>query len=131
MMASISFDDVLKLAEQLPEQEQNRLIYRLRLWQAAQQPPAEAAPQAEPLRDLGYLKRGAEYVDSYRSPTREELLAEAEALRQQPARAEDRLLGRYASPQAAALSAEEFHAQIHAIASEWEQELDDYLDDDS
>lgn len=131
-MADVSFDDVLKLAEQLTENEQNKLIYTLRLKQEAHKPQSAATPEeAELLRDTWFLKRGSEYVDYYRSPTREELLRDAEDLRQTSPRPEDRLLGKYASPDIPEMSEEEFHAQMHAIATGWEQELDEFHDDKS
>ena len=39
------------------------------------------------------------------------------------------LYGKYANPNAPEMTEEEFHAQLHAMATEWEQELDD-LDTD-
>lgn len=130
-MADISFDDVLKLAEQLPEDEQNRLIYNLRLKQRAQKPLPPVSADTEPVHDRWYAQRGSEYVDSYRSPTRAELVSEVDVLRQKPVRAENRLLGKYANPNSPNMSAEEFHAQMHAIATEWEQELDEFDADES
>jgi hypothetical protein len=130
-MADIHFDDVLKLAEQLPENEQNKLIYTLRLKQKAQKPLSPSKSDAKPVQDRWYAQRGSEYVDSYRNPTREELLGEVGILRQMPARAENHLLGKYANPTIPEMSAEEFHAQMHVIVSEWEQELDEFDTDKS
>ena len=130
-MADISFDDVLKLAEQLPEDEQNRLIYKLRLKQESQKPLPPSTAEAEPVRDRWYAQRGSEYVDSYRSPTREELLSDVDILRQKPVAAANRLLGKYANANIPEMSEEEFHAQMHAIATEWEQELDEFNADES
>jgi hypothetical protein len=130
-MADIRFDDVLKLAEQLPEDEQNKLIYNLRLKQRAQKPLPPVRENTEPLHDRWYAQRGSEYVNSYRSPTREELVSEVDVLRQKPVRAENRLLGKYANPNSPDMSTEEFHAQMHAIATEWEQELDEFDADKS
>ena len=130
-MADISFDDVLKLAEKLPENEQNKLIYTLRLKQKVQQPPQSPTGEADPVHDRWYAQRGSEYVDTYRNPTREELLIDVETLRQTPAHADNRLLGKYANPNIPDMSEEEFHAQMHAIATEWEQELDEFYDDES
>jgi hypothetical protein len=130
-MANIRFDDVLKLAEQLPEDEQNRLIYNLRLKQRAQKHLPHVDADTEPVRDRWYAQRGSEYVDSDRSPTREELVSAVDVLRQKPVRAENRLLGKYANPNSPDMSEEEFHAQMHAIATEWEQELDEFTSDES
>ena len=130
-MADISFDDVMKLAERLPEDEQNRLIYNLRLKQRVQKPLPPVSADTEPVHDRWYAQRGSEYVDSYRSPTREELVSDVDVLRQKPARTENRLLGKYANPSSPDMSEEEFHAQMHAIATEWEQELDEFDADKS
>lgn len=125
-MADISFDDVLKLAEQLPENEQNKLIYNLRLKQKAQKPIPPSTADTEPVQDRWYAQRGSEYVDTYRNPTREELLGDADALRQTTAIAENRLLGKYANSNNPDISEEEFHTQMHTITTEWEQELDEF-----
>lgn len=131
MMADIRFDDVLKLAEQLPENEQNKLIYNLRLKQKAQKPGLPSNADTKPVQDSWYAQRGSEYVDSYRNPTREELLAEVGILRQTLVRPESRLLGKYTNPDIPEMSAEEFHAQMHGIATTWEQELDEFDTDKS
>ena len=62
--------------------------------------------------------------------TREELIREVEILRNTPVRPGDRLLGKYANPNVPEMSEETFHAQMHAIATEWEQELDEFYSDD-
>ncbi len=124
-----TFEDVVKLAEQLDPTERNRLIYRLRLMQIAQPQTAEI-PQTVPAPpDAWFLKRESEYVAYYRSPTREELIHDAAALRDTTARPEDRLLGKYANPHLPEMSEEDFHAQMHSIASEWETELDEFSSD--
>jgi hypothetical protein len=41
----------------------------------------------------------------------------------------DSLLGKYANPNVPEMSEEAFHAQMHAIATEWEQELDEFGDE--
>lgn len=130
-MANISYDDVLKLAEQLPENEQNKLIYNLRLKQSTQKPLAPSTGDTIPVYDRWYAQRGVEFVDYYRNPTREELLNDVESLRQTPAHAQNRLLGKYANPNSPDMSEEEFHAQMHAITTEWEQELDEFNADES
>jgi hypothetical protein len=130
-MTDISFDDVLKLAEQLPENEQNKLIYKLRLKQEAHNPLPPSIGDTDPVHDRWYTQRGSEYVDNYRNPTRDELLSGVDALRQTSTRAENCLLGKYANPNIPQMSEEEFHAQIHAVATEWEQELDEFDTDKS
>jgi hypothetical protein len=127
-----TFEDVVKLAEQLDPTERNRLIYRLRLMQMAQ-PQVSETPQPVPnpsSPDAWFLKRGSEYVEYYRSPTREELLQDAAALRDTTARHEDRLLGKYANSHLPEMSEEDFHAQMHSIATEWETELDEFSSDE-
>src|SRR5690554_5081589 len=97
-----TFEDVVKLAEQLDSEQQNLLIYRLRV----KQMQARVVPRAiAPFPDQ----------NSVTSPTRDDLIQETEKLRQTPVRLSDRLLGKYADPNAPDLSEEEFHAQMHAI----------------
>lgn len=62
---------------------------------------------------------------------RHALIRDAEILRDTPPRPEDRLLGKYANPNSPDMSEEDFHAQMHAIATEWEQELDEFTSDES
>ena len=90
-MADIEFEDVVKLAEQLKEDEQNRLILRLRVQQAAQH---------------------AKNISNQAQPARKEFPS---------------LYGKFANRNAPDLSAEDLHEQLHAIASEWEQELDEFF----
>lgn len=132
MMADINFEDVLKLAEQLPENEQNKLIYNLRLKQARHKPQSPTAKDSEPIRDKWYAERGSEYVEYYRNPTREELVTELENLRAAGAFDNvESLYGKYANPSVPAMTEDEFHADLHAIATEWEQELDDFDPDNN
>ncbi len=112
-----TFEDVVKLAEQLDSEQQNLLIYRLRVKQI-QERTAQEIPQP----DLTHVSSHS---------TREELIHDAEILRQTPVRAGDSLLGKYANPNVPEMSEEEFHAQMHAIATEWEQELDELYNDES
>ncbi len=109
---TIIFDEVLKLAEQLDTAQQELLIYRLRLKQLQHALPAHPMP-----------------TESSITPTHEALLHYAQTLRTIPARPEDRLLGKYADPTLPEISEAEFHAQLHAIATEWEQELDEFTSD--
>ncbi len=88
-------EEVIKLAEQLPVEDQNRLMNHLRMKQVA-------------------------------TLTHDNLLREVELLRQIPVRPDNSLLGKYANAQASSLSEEQFHAELHAIATEWEQELDEF-----
>jgi hypothetical protein len=128
-----TFEEVVKLAEKLDPEQQNLLIYRLRVKQMQERVSGETPRPAPPRQySIEWLKkRGTEYVIAYHSPTREELIRDAEILRQTPARTQDRLLGKYANPNAPDMSEEAFHAQMHAIATEWEQELDEFYDDES
>ncbi len=112
-----TFEDVVKLAEQLDVDQQNLLIYRLRVQQMQQRTSQAFALAGAP-----------DDSEANQSPTREELLQAAEALRQIPARSGDHLLGKYADPKLSALSEEALHAELHAIATEWERELDDFDD---
>ncbi len=113
-----TFEDVVKLAEQLEPQEQDLLIYRLRVKQAEQ----KAHELGEPLED----ELSAE-GDAEGSPTREELINELKQLRAAGAFDHvESLYGKYANPNVPEISEEEFHAQMHAIATEWEQELDEF-----
>src|SRR5258707_2654646 len=100
-MADMTYDEVVKLAEQLPEPEQNKLIYHLRAKQAehkAHEQPDSVA-HTQPVEDEWFLKRGSEYVDSYRSPTREELIGELNDLRAAGAfKNVESLYGKYANP---------------------------------
>lgn len=112
-----TFEDVVKLAEQLNPKQQNLLIYRLRVRQmrghALDEPPQPAPPRHY---SNEWLKqRGTEYIEFYRSPTREELIRDAEILRSTSPQSGDSLLGKYANPDAPELTEEEFHAQMHTI----------------
>jgi hypothetical protein len=132
-MMDATFEEVVKLAEQLDPEQQNLLIYRLRVKQMeerAAKETAQPAPPREYSRDW-LIKRGTEYIESYRSPTREELIQDAEILRDTPVHPDNSLLGKYANPNVPDMSEEEFHAQMHTIATEWEQELDDFSSDES
>lgn len=126
-----TFEEVVKLAEQLNPEQQSLLIYRLRVKQTQDHTSSEAEPLAlsrqETLDPL--MHHGLEVVHAYHSPTREELIREAETLRQIPMRSSDSLLGKYANSGASEITGEAFHAQMHTIATEWEQELDEFYDD--
>lgn len=112
-----TFEEVLKLAEQLERDEQDLLIYRLRVKQIKGHEPEIIEP--------------SELWNKSSSPTREELMRQVEILRGTPVRSGDILLGKYANPNAPEMSEEEFHAQMHTIATEWEQELDEFNNDES
>lgn len=101
-----SFEEVVRLAEQLDPAQQDLLIYRLRVTQMQ----TRRFPDAEIVQP---------------SLEREELLKKAERLRSTPVLPENTLLGKYANPHIPELSEEAFHSQMHAIASEWEEELND------
>ncbi len=91
----LSLDDMLHLAEQLTVEEQNLLIYKLRLKQADHQ-----LSRVELIKELSDLRASGAFD-----------IAES-------------LYGKYANQSIAEVSEEEFHAQMHLIATEWEQELD-------
>lgn len=96
---TVLFDDVMQLAQQLSLEEQNLLIHELRLNQLG-------------LADESY------------NPTREQLIEELNTLRASGAFQDvESLYGKYANPNIPEISETEFHAQMHAIATEWEQEL--------
>lgn len=119
-MTDATFEEVVRLAEQLDPEEQNLLIYRLRVKQMQEHASSETPQPAPPRRySSDWLKRqGTEYIEAYRSPMREDLIRDAGILRQTPPRPEDRLLGKYANPNVPDMSEEEFHAQMHAISIE-------------
>ncbi|RMF78973.1 MAG: hypothetical protein D6737_13030 [Chloroflexi bacterium] len=122
---AVNLEDVVKLAEQLDPTQQNLLIYRLRVKQMRQRPEAETAQPALTRRYFDVQQ------ESYRSPSREDLIRETEGLRDTPPRPDDSLLGKYANPNVPETSAEIFHADMHAIVTEWEQELDEFYNDES
>ena len=114
---AVNLEDVVKLAEQLDSDQQNLLIYRLRVKQMRERKIRETVVEARQV--------------SSESPTRNELLQELAILRQKPVDIEDSLLGKYANSNVSDMTEEEFHAQMHSIATEWEQELDEFNDDKS
>ncbi len=111
-MADISYDEVVKMAEQLPETDQKKLIDHLRNKQAEYKANNQ-------LRGPG--------VDTYRNPTRADLISELKELQAAGALTDaESLYGKYTNPNIPEISAEEFHAGLHEIATEWEQELDEF-----
>jgi hypothetical protein len=123
---AVNLEDVVKLAEQLNPEQQNLLIYRLRVKQGKDQSREQSPSENEYPPDEWSLKRGSEYVDFYRDPTREELIEELNNLHAAGAfKNVESLYGKYANPNVLEMTEEELHAQLHAIATEWEQELDD------
>ncbi|MDX2076224.1 MAG: hypothetical protein SFZ02_07320 [bacterium] len=96
----LSFDEVIHLAEQLSLEEQNLLIYKLHQKQSKQ---------------------------IHQELSREALIDELNILRSSGAfDTIQTLYGKYANPNIPEISEEDFHAQMHAIATEWEQELDNF-----
>src|SRR5258708_2615419 len=118
-MMDATLEKVVKLAEQLNPQQQNLLIYRLRVKQMHERMSGKTAQSVAPHKS----------IETYQSPSREDLLRDAEILRTIPVRPGDTLLGKYANPNVPNVSEDEFHAQMHAIATEWEQELDEFSSD--
>lgn len=129
---AVNLEEVVKLAEQLDQEQQDLLIYRLRVQQTrvkSQEPP-QAQHEDEYIADEWATKRGIEFVDYYRSPTRAELIEELENMVAVGYFEKvESLYGKYANPNVPDMSEEEFHAQMHTIATEWEQELDDIRTD--
>lgn len=128
-MMAASLDEVVKLAEQLDPEQQNLLIYRLRVKQAEQkaQEQGESGEPTEWPSDEWVVKRGSEFVDYYRDPTRAELIDELNNMQGAEAfKKAESLYGKYANPNVPEMSEEAFHAQMHQIATEWEQELDEF-----
>ena len=66
----------------------------------------------------------------YHEPTREELIEKLNKLRASGAfEGKESLYGKYTNPNVPEMSEEEFHATLHDIATEWEQELDEFDND--
>jgi hypothetical protein len=115
MMADITYDEVVKLAEPLPETEQNKLIYHLRAKQAVQKNQEQSTPVEQPrINEYEWvLPYGSESVDIYRNPTREDLIEELNKLRAAGVFENvESLYGKYANPNLPEISAEEFHAGL-------------------
>lgn len=124
---TVTFEEVLKLATQLPAHDQDRLIDYLRQNRRTL-PVHDRQVQSTPDTADKLVGSAPDFEMDYHEPTREELIAELEALR--AAGVFDKpqsLFGKYANPNAPDLSAQELHAQLHAIATEWEQELDEFF----
>jgi aminopeptidase N len=122
-------DEIVKLAEQLDPEQQNLLIYRLRVKQARQKAQKQAASVVpiEEFPEEWLLQQGSEYVEFYHDLTREELIDELNDLRSAGAfKKVESLYGKYANSDVPVMSEEAFHAQMHEIATEWEQELDEF-----
>ncbi len=135
IMADIEYNAVVKLAEQLKEDEQNRLILHLRVQQAAEHAKNRPAsmPQSDekawqPIRDSWEYARGSEFVDPYRHPHPQELLDElANRKKYGTQKKTESLYGKFANPNVPDISVEDLHSQLQAISSEWEQELDEFF----
>lgn len=110
-----AFDTVLQLAEQLDPAEQEMLIQQLR--SARRTPPAHEI--------VGRLQA----MRLNLNPTREDVIAELDLMWQLPVKPENRLLGKYASHSMPPVSAAELQADVQAVATEWEQELDEFYTD--
>lgn len=96
-MSLASLEHIVKLAEQLSPDEQTILIDKLR------------------------LKR----IQAHNShPLREQLLREVDFLQNIPVSASGHLLGKYNNNTIVDMSAEDLHAELHQIATTWEEELD-------
>jgi len=99
-MSDVTFEDVFAMAKQL--EPAKRLLLAMRL--------EESVPTTE-------------RADAQR----EALISELEQLRAAGAFDHvESLYGKYANSNVPEMSAEDFHAELHAIATEWEQELDQF-----
>lgn len=102
-MSDVTFEQVYKLAKQLPSEERAELVERLQ----------ETLP-----------RKFASGV------TREMLLAEHKRLKASGAFDNvESLFGKYANPEVD-ISAEELEAYLHEIGTEWEKEMDEIFGDD-
>ncbi len=101
-MADVTFDEVVRLADQLSLVDKRVLIAHLQ----------NSLPHEQGI-----------------DVTREGLIAELEQLRTAGAfdHAES-LYGKFANPNID-LSEEELHAYLHQVASEWEEEMNEFLSD--
>jgi hypothetical protein len=116
-----ALDAILKLAEQLDPAEQDMLIDRL---QSAR--TEFSAPMPTDYKSL------AERLGNMRlnlNPTREDLLAELAIVRRLPVNPNGGLLGKHAESVVPIPDADDLHADLQAIATEWEQELDEFYVD--
>lgn len=97
-MADITFDEIVQAARKLSPQQKSLLARSLEL------PPL----------DIG--------------PTREDLIAELEMLRESGAFDNvESLRNKYANPALSDLTDEQLAADIHEAATEWEKELDEFF----
>lgn len=65
--------------------------------------------------------------DAYHNPAREALIEKLNQLRASGAYDHvESLYGKYANPNVPEMTEAEFHANLHSIATEWEQELDEF-----
>ena len=96
-MVDLTFDEVLAAAHKLSETEKSALISSLQ---------SENNPQ----------------------PTREQILAMHAALRAAGAFENvESLYGKFANPAVPSVSSETLNETLHTIATEWEQELDEFF----
>jgi hypothetical protein len=102
MSTEITFEEILQAAQKLNPQQKALLAQSLEI------PPL----------DMG--------------PTREELIAELEALRAAGAFDHvESLRNKYANPALDALTDAQLSADIHEAATEWEKELDEFFRDEN
>jgi hypothetical protein len=106
-----NLEEVVQLAEQLNPEQQWRLIFLLMNKQMQQASTTATATSA--------------FAEA--EPTRQTLLAELDTLRQAGVfQHATSLYGQFPHTATAAMSATEFHAQLHQLVTEWEQELDQF-----
>ena len=86
---------------------------------ASKLPPAQKAALVQTLQASSQLR-----------PTRDELIAELEALRAAGAFEQvESLRNKFDNPASSALSDDELHTTIRDVATEWEKELDEFFSD--
>ena len=138
-----TYTEIVKEAEQLSEGDQNKLIYHLRVKQVVQKSKIQTTygqsrsiqkidPNTDnPSIDKWYLAYGVEDASFEHEPTRQELIDELNTLRALGAFENiESLYGKFANPNVPEINEEDFHAMLHDIATEWEQELDEFATND-
>jgi hypothetical protein len=87
----------------------------------------EAAQQLSLAEKMAIIQVLQREIDEDSKPiTREQLLAEIEARREAGVLGDhESLMGKYANPDAAAVTDEELHEYLRQVGKEWEEELDE------
>ncbi len=120
---TVNLDEITALAQQLDPEDQNLLIYRLRIKQMVER--SRQIDRSKFKETLRLVKDQTKHID-VSEPSRQELIQELETLRAEGAfDSVESLYGKYVNAKVPEMNEEAFHAQLNAIATEWEQELDD------